>query len=50
MKPKISAYRIPLEGWKAQIWVDSYSQWFTIMGCPFFKNPDDAIHWGKGQI
>lgn len=47
---RISARKIPLEGWKAQIWVSSYMQWFDMSGCPVFQNPDDAIAWGKDQF
>lgn len=44
--PRISARKIPLEGWIAQVWVDSYGRWFDLRGCPVFQNPDDAVHWG----
>lgn len=49
-KPKISAAKVPLQGWIAQIWVESYRQWFDLTGCPYFKNPDHAIAWGLDQI
>jgi hypothetical protein len=48
--PKISAAKTPLEGWRAEIWVSTLNRWFTMTGCPFFPNPDDAIAWGKDQL
>lgn len=50
MKTRISARKIPLEGWTAQVWVDAMNQWFDMSGCPVFQNPDDAIAWGKDQF
>jgi hypothetical protein len=46
VKLRITAAKTPLEGWRAEIWVDALNRWFTMAGCPFFQNPDDAIAWG----
>ena len=48
--PRISARKIPLEGWIAQLWVDSFNRWFDLRGCPVFQNPDDAVNWGLSDI
>jgi hypothetical protein len=45
----ISARKIPLDGWIAQIWVDAVNRWVDMSGCPVFRNPDDAIIWGKSD-
>jgi hypothetical protein len=44
---KFSAARVPLEGWVAHIWVEAYNRWFPLRGCPYFRNPDEAIAWAK---
>jgi hypothetical protein len=50
MKPRISAAKTPLQGWRAEIWVAPLNRWCSMMGCPFFANPDDAISWGQDQL
>jgi hypothetical protein len=50
MKTRISARKIPLEGWTAQVWVDAMNRWVDMSGCPIFQSPDDAIAWGKDQF
>jgi hypothetical protein len=48
--PRISAAKIPLEGWIAHIWVETLLQWHAMSGSPVFDNPDDAIAWGLEQL
>ena len=50
MPSKISAAKVPLQGWVACIWVDAYKNWYPMMGSPFFQNPDDALLWAKNQL
>jgi hypothetical protein len=50
MQPRITAAKTPLQGWRAEIWIDSLNRWYTMTGSPFFENPDDAIAWGKDQV
>lgn len=50
MKPKVSAVRVPLEGYRAQIFVATLGQWFDMRGCPMFETPEAAISWALDQL
>lgn len=47
--PAVTAVKIPLEGWRASVWVEAYKGWYDMSGSPTFKNPDDAVRWGLNQ-
>lgn len=49
MNYKISAARVPLEGWRACIWVETLRQWFPMRAGPVFASPDSAIEWGRAN-
>ncbi|MBS4041667.1 MAG: hypothetical protein KGZ81_13850 [Flavobacteriales bacterium] len=49
-KPRISAVKIPLSGWKAQVYIEAYNNWFDVTGCPIFANPDHAIFWAMADL
>lgn len=47
---RLSAVLVPLEGWRAEIWVETLQRWYPLMGSPLFANPDDAINWAKENV
>lgn len=48
--PKISASKIPLEGWIANIWVETLKRWYPMSGSPIFKTPEAAMWWGSEEL
>lgn len=50
MPPKISCIKIPLGGYRAQIWVSALNQWFDMSGCPVLETPAAALNWAVDQL
>lgn len=48
--PKIRAVKIPLEGFKAQWYVEIYQMWYDMPETPTFRTPESALFWAEEQL
>lgn len=48
--PKVSCVKVPLQGYIAQIWVETLKNWYDMSGSPVFASPEEAINWAQDQV
>lgn len=50
MRPRVSCVKVPLEGYRAQIWVETLKRWHDMSGSPTFPSPEEALNWATKEV